>query len=75
MDATKKYELIEQLAQTLTDNADLDSLMEFFYNAQLSYFEDLDENELFLEAKNICEETLKEEFPEVYEKGEDSDEE
>lgn len=75
MDATKKYELIEKLAQNLTDNADLDSLMEFFYDAQFSYFENLDENELFFEAKDICGESLKEQFPEIYEENEDSDEE
>lgn len=40
-----KQELINKLAQEWTDNADLDSLMEFFYDAQVEYLESLNDKE------------------------------
>jgi hypothetical protein len=41
-----RKKMIDAIAQKLTDNADLDMLMEFFYDAQYEYFDDLDDNEI-----------------------------
>ena len=40
-----KEKQIEKIAQTWTDEADLDALEEFFYKAQKEYLESLDEQE------------------------------
>lgn len=42
--------LIEMIAQEWTDNADLSSLMEFFYNEQVKYLDDLTDSELLEKA-------------------------
>ena len=42
----KRAELMDKLANQWTDNADLDCLMEFFYDAQMEYLDDLPEPEL-----------------------------
>ena len=45
--------LIDKLSQILTDNADMDSLMEYFYNGQVEYFNTLSDIELEEQANNI----------------------
>jgi len=41
-----REDLEEQLANLWTDNADTQTLMEYFYNAQMEFLKDLDDNEL-----------------------------
>lgn len=41
--------LIEMIAQQNLDSADMDVLMDYFYEGQIAYLESLDDNEL-LEA-------------------------
>jgi hypothetical protein len=41
--------LIEMIAQQNLDSADMDALMDYFYEGQIAYLESLDDNEL-LEA-------------------------
>ena len=43
---TNREILLDKLAQQATDNADMDALMEFFYDDQYKYYEDMDEAEL-----------------------------
>jgi Mg/Co/Ni transporter MgtE len=43
---TEREILLDKLAQQATDNADMDALMEFFYDDQYQYFENMDEAEL-----------------------------
>lgn len=43
---TEREILLDKLAQQATDNADMDALMEFFYDDQYKYYEDMDEAEL-----------------------------
>ena len=43
---TEREELLDKLAQTTTDKADMEALMTFFYDDQYAYFEGLDEAEL-----------------------------
>lgn len=38
--------IIEKLAEKFTDDADIDTLMEFFYDAQVIYLEELHDDEL-----------------------------
>jgi hypothetical protein len=38
--------LIEMVAQQNLDNADMDALMDYFYEGQIAYLEGLDDNEL-----------------------------
>jgi hypothetical protein len=38
--------IIEQLAQYFTDGVDLDSLMQYFYEGQLNYLNNLPDNEI-----------------------------
>lgn len=38
--------LIEMVAQQNLDNADMDTLMDYFYEGQIAYLEGLDDNEL-----------------------------
>jgi hypothetical protein len=38
--------IIEQLAQHFTDGIDLDSLVQYFYEGQLDYLNDLSDNEI-----------------------------
>lgn len=37
---------IEKFAEYMTDGADLDSLLSYFYDGQIAFLESLDENEL-----------------------------
>ncbi len=46
-------EMIEKMAQKLTDDVDLDSLMDFFYQAQCEYFNDLDDDELSQQYEDL----------------------
>ena len=46
MNTMNKQEKIEKMAQEWTDSADLDSLMEFFYYAQVEYLESLNDEQL-----------------------------
>lgn len=44
-------EMIEVLAQKWTDEMDVDALMEFFFNEQVKFLEDLTDEDLLNEAK------------------------
>lgn len=46
--------LIEKLAQTALDSADLDALMEFFYDSQVSFLESLGNADLKEYAKEYA---------------------
>lgn len=48
----KRTDLMEQLAQKWTDEADIDTLMNFFFDYQYQFLEDLDDNELLDHADN-----------------------
>lgn len=41
-----KDDLIDKIANNLTDAADLDSLMDYFREGQIRFLEDMSENEL-----------------------------
>ena len=43
--------LIESLAQHMTDNADLDTLMEYFYDGTVEFLDDLSDEDLLNEAE------------------------
>ena len=43
--------LIESLAQHMTDNADLDTLMEYFYDGTVEFLHDLTDEDLLNEAE------------------------
>lgn len=53
MNSDSRYALIEKLADTLTDAADMQTIMTFFYNAQFEYFETLSDEELLNEADGV----------------------
>ena len=42
--------LIEKLANQMTDNADLDTLMEYYYSGTIDYLDDLTDEDLLNEA-------------------------
>lgn len=42
---------IEKFAQYMTDGADMDSLLCYFYDGQIAFLESLDENELREQAE------------------------
>jgi hypothetical protein len=41
-----REDLEEKLADLWTDNADMQTLAEYFYNTQMEFLKDLDDNEL-----------------------------
>ena len=41
-----REDLEEKLANLWTDNADTQTLMEYFYNAQMEYLQDIDDEKL-----------------------------
>ena len=48
-----RQELIEEMAELLTDEADIKSLAMHFYDSQVSYFEQLPLEDLLTEAEQM----------------------
>jgi hypothetical protein len=53
MTTIERENLIHLLSKTLTDCADLDILIEAFYNNNIEYFNTLDDEWLLEEAKDL----------------------
>ena len=45
--------LVERIAEQLTDDCDMDSLLMAYYDQQIDYFTDLTDDELLSEAEDI----------------------
>ena len=48
-----RYELMEKIANDWLDCADMKTLEEYFFNAQIEYLEDLDDDQLIEHAKDM----------------------
>lgn len=51
--SNSRYSLIEKLAEKLTDDADMETVLSYFYQAQLEYFDGLSDEDLLNEAEGI----------------------
>ena len=56
----KRSEIIEKIAQYSLDSADLDALMEFYYDSQVEFLERLSDADLKEYAKDYAEMEIEE---------------
>jgi DnaJ-class molecular chaperone len=56
MTREERRELIDKLAQKVTDDCPTEALMQHFYNDQYEYFNDMSDSELKAEQKDILDE-------------------
>ena len=54
MDSSKRDKLIDLLAQSATDNADLSALQDYFYAGQVEILDEKEDNFLIDTALEMC---------------------